>query len=338
MTNTLEQIKDKVKQHTIVPFNTQHITCESNKLIIDNKYTARNTKQLMDTLGIRTNLTKEIFAKPAENWDAIRTALSSIDKNKQFACIVDRHNNVNTLVTSSVKENTELNFDQRLDELFNTIDNNINHNLQRVEWNNETCNVEVHTTGGDDINCGLGDLWKFGTTSIIGHASQQFANYFLRLICSNGMTTREQLAYRVAAVSKNIGKQFLKFANNDTMISSIKPRVDNLRGARASLYEVNCIANVLNKEERERYMPQYASIVADFANAGHPIDSLSAKRQKFVYTEENLYDVFNLATNLASHERSVIGTDAAMRLNKSAGDIFTNGPNLTFNVLDIYKN
>ena len=338
MTNTLEQIKEKVKQHTIVPFSTQNITCEANKLIISGKYATTQTKQLMDTLGIRTNLSKEIFAKPAENWEAIRTALSSIDKNKQFACIVDRHNAVNTLITSSVKENTQLNFDERLDELFNTIDENINHNLQRVEWNDATCNVEVHTTGGDDINCGLGDLWKFGTTSIIGHASQQFANYFLRLICSNGMTTREQLAYRVAAVSKNIGKQFLKFANNESVINSVKPRVDALRGARASLYEVNCIANQLNKEDRDRYMPQYSSIIADFQNAGHPIESFNAKRQKFVYTDENLYDVFNLATNLASHERSVIGIDSAMRLNKSAGEIFTNGPNLKFNVLDIYKN
>jgi hypothetical protein len=263
--------------------------------------------------------------------------LNTIDKNKQFTCIVDSRNNVNTLVNSNVKENTQLNFDERLDELFNTIDENINHNLQRIEWNNETCNVEVHTVGGDDINCGLGDLWKFGVTSIIGHASQQFANYFLRLVCTNGMTTREQLAYRVAAVSKNIGKQFLKFANNDSLIGSIKPRVDALRNARASLYEVNSIANQLNKETRERFMPQYSSIVADFHNAGHSIDGFSAKRQKFVYTDENLYDVFNLATNLASHERDVIGTVTAMSLNKSAGDIFTNGPNLKFNLLDIYN-
>jgi len=337
MTNTLEQVKDKVKQHTIVPFNTQHITCEHNRLIIADKYSTTNTRRIMDAIGIRTNLSKEIFAKPAENWDSIRTALNTIDKNKQFTCIVDHHNNVNTLVNSNVKENTQLNFDERLDELFNTIDENINHNLQRIEWNSETCNVEVHTVGGDDINCGLGDLWKFGVTSIIGHASQQFANYFLRLICTNGMTTREQLAYRVAAVSKNIGKQFLKFANNDSLIGSIKPRVDALRNARASLYEVNSIANQLNKETRERFMPQYSSIVADFHNAGHSIDGFSAKRQKFVYTDENLYDVFNLATNLASHERDIIGTDTAMSLNKSAGDIFTNGPNLKFNLLDIYN-
>jgi hypothetical protein len=51
-----------------------------------------------------------------------------------------------------------------------------------------------------------------------------------------------------------------------------------------------------------------------------------------------LYDVFNLGTNLASHQREKLGPQKAMELNKACSDIFQNGPNLDVKFLDIYKN
>lgn len=198
--------------------------------------------------------------------------------------------------------------------------------------------MQISSTNKSEVDCGIGDLWNFGTSTTISHNSQQFANFFLRLVCSNGMTTRENVAYRIADSTKNIGKQFMKFATGNNFAASIKPRVDKLRKSRASLYEVRSVADNLDKEQKALFMPEYANIVADFKNKDIDVSAISSKRSRFVFTNENLYDIFNLATNLASHQRDVIGIDNAGALNKNAGEMFVKGPNLDFNVLDIYNN
>lgn len=336
-TAIIENIKEEVKSHTIVPFSAKDIACENDRLIIHDRYSVRDNKPIMDALGIRTNLSKDIFAKPQENWDTIRTALNNIDKHKRFSCIVDKENTVADVTESKVKEPTQLNYDERLDNLMDAILSSSDHAFTDAIFNPVTCQVSVNSVRNDQVDCGLGDIWKFGTTTNVGHNSQQFASFFLRLICTNGMTTKEKIAYRIADVSRNIGKQFMKFAGDNTFMGAIKPRVDKLRNSRASLYEVNSVADCLDKKEKELFMPQYASIANDFENAGHKIESINAKRQRFTYTDENLYDIFNLATNLASHQRDVLSAKACMSLNKAAADMFTHGPNIDFSVLDIYS-
>lgn len=339
MNDQLTQIKNQVKSHTVIPFTTRDIACRDNGLVIGDRYQAYNSKKILETIGIRDNLIKEIYSKPDENWSAIRDAINTIDPKKKFGGIVNSRNELMTLAPE-VDEPTQLNFDERLNRLFETIDNSNTHGFQNITFDPVDCNVHVSTINNSrEIECGLGDNWKFGTTSVISQNVQQFMNYFLRLVCTNGMTTRENIGYRqVNANSNNIGKQFLKFAGNEGFADNIVSRVNRLRGARASLYEFMSVASALKAEDRDEFMPEYGDIVQAFEHAGRPIDSFSAQRKKFVYTNENLYDVFNLATNLASHQHERIGIDASAKLNKVAGEMFTKGPNLDFNVVDIWKN
>lgn len=338
MTTNINEIKEVVKLHTIVPFKTENIACQDNTLIINERYRVQDTQKLMNTIGIRSNLSKEIFAKPEANWGAIQTALNQIDKNKRFAGIVNSGNDLVTLIDSRHSEPTQLNYDERLDNLLNAISDSNEFDLKDITFDSNSCNVLVNTTNHSEIECGDGDNWKFGTTTTVNHNSQQFANYFLRLICTNGMTTKEKMAYRLATVCKNIGKQFLKFASNTAFMNLIKPRVAKLRNSRASLYEVNSIADNLTKEEKMKFMPEYFDIEHDFKENGHDIQKMGSKRQKLVYTDQNLYDVFNLATSLATHQKDVLSQGTRMQLNKAASDIFSAGPNLAFdNILDIYK-
>lgn len=338
MTTNINEIKEVVKLHTIVPFKTENIACQDNTLIINERYRVQDTQKLMNTIGIRSNLSKEIFAKPEANWGAIQTALNQIDKNKRFAGIVNSGNDLVTLIDSRHSEPTQLNYDERLDNLLNAISDSNEFDLKDITFDSNSCNVLVNTTNRSEIECGDGDNWKFGTTTTVNHNSQQFANYFLRLICTNGMTTKEKMAYRLATVCKNIGKQFLKFASNTAFMNLIKPRVAKLRNSRASLYEVNSIADNLTKEEKMKFMPEYFDIEHDFKENGHDIQKMGSKRQKLVYTDQNLYDVFNLATSLATHQKDVLSQGTRMQLNKAASDIFSAGPNLAFdNILDIYK-
>lgn len=341
MTSTTDEIKNTVKSHTVIPFTARDISCftqnKQSTLVISDRFAAKDNKAIMEALGIRTNLSKDIFAKPDENWSVIRSAINSIDKTKQFSAIVDKDNNIVTLVNSKVKEPTQLNYDNRIDQLMNSIQESSVHNFQNIVFNPQTCDVEVNAINTDEIDCGFGDLWNFGTSTTVGLMNQQFKQFFNRLICTNGMTTKEGVAYRMDSASSNIGKQFIKYSSNRDIINAIRPRVEKLRGSRASLYEVNAVANELKKEDRQTFFPSYDNMAQDFEDRGYVMKDISAKRQRFMYTNENLYDVFNLSTNLATHQRDLIGAEASVALNKVAGDMFAKGPVLEFNLVDIYK-
>lgn len=332
----IETIKSTVRSHTIIPFSAKDINCDDNKLIISDRYIVNSSQQLLDKLGIRANLTKEIFANAQENWGTLRTALTNIDKSKRFSCIVSHSDNVVTFVDSKVSEPTQVNFDNRIDVLLDAI-NESSNTFEGIAFDSVNCAVKVNTTANEQVDCGLGDEWKFGTSVSIGNNNQQLTNYFLRLACTNGMTTKENLAYRVDNATDSIGKQFIKFISNKAFAKSIIPRVNALRNSRASLYEVNSVVDCLNKEQQELFTSFYENIKADFENANQPIANIKAKRQRFVFTNENLYDIFNLATNLATHRTDALGQKTCMSLNKVAGEIFSKGPNLQLDILDIYS-
>lgn len=340
MIDQIENIKQTVKRHTIIPFAAADVKCErlnnTNVIYIKDRYVMSKNKEIMDTLGIRSNLTKDIFSKPDENWNYIQAAISSIDKKKQFSGIVNDNNQMLTLNSKAVQEETQLNYDSRIDSLIDAIMSNSTHNLQTINFNNQTCQVEVNAALLDQVDCGLGDLWNFGTSTTVGALNQQFKQFFNRLICTNGMTTSQGIAYRNSNNNTNIGKQFLKYSSSREAISAIKPRVDRLRNCRASLYEVKLIADSLSKEDKSTFFPQYANMRQEFAERGYNIEKLNSKQTRFMYTDENLYDVFNLATNLASHQREVIGVKASAELNKAAGDMFVKGPALEYKLVDIY--
>lgn len=340
MNNLIETVKREIAQHTVIPFTAKDIQCRAvNKqptIIVADRYTAKDTKGIMNALGIKSNLEKDIFKNPEENWSLFQEAIESIDRKQQFACIV-RDNTLCTMVKAKINEPAPLDFSDRLEALTNVIDQDEHQTLQNIVFNPNTVSVDIHSINGREIDAGMNDLWNFGTTTNINFVSQQFQQYFLRLVCTNGMTTRENIAYRVANASKNIGKQFLKFNSTSDMTGAILPRVKKLRNSRASLYEVCSVASNLKKADRDTFFPDYADMVTDFRDHGYVIDEIDAARRKHMYTNENMYDLFNLATYLATHQRPTIGANAAQALNKLAGEFFTNGPILSHNIVDIYS-
>jgi len=334
-TEIVTAVKNKVKQHTAIPFGVKDINCDRNGLIINDQFRVQNTKQLMNTLGIKENLSNDVFIKPLENWGVLRGALESIERTKRFGGVFSNTELV-SMVSSTPNEPVMLDFDDRIDEIINAIENAGNE-AHRIDFNPVTCKVSIQAKNNDEIDCGLGDLWQFGTNINLGFNAQEFAQFYLRLVCTNGMTTQENLQVR-AVSSKNIGKQYERFSSSKLTAETIKPRVTKLRDSRASFAEVRKIAGVLKAEDRKQFVPFYDSIIEDYANRGYDIEAMSAKQQRYVFTDQNLYDVFNVGTNLATHEVTRIGNQKAMELNKACSDIFKSGPNLDVRFLDIYKN
>jgi hypothetical protein len=342
--NAVEQVKQQVKEYSIVPFSARDISCGviggTPTMQIRDRYGASESGvyRVMDTVGIRKNLTRDIFNSPQTNWMSLQEALDSIDKSKVFNCLVDGQNNIVDVVSANVKDVTQLDYDNRIDQLMNAIDSSENYDFQNILFNPSTGDVELCATNRSHIDCGVGDDWKFGSAVSIGHNNNTFKQYFLRLICTNGMTTRENIAYRQTSATKDVGRQFNRFAEGLDLNSTIRPRVDRLRRSRASLFELKSVADCLNVEDRNTFLPEFQQTQQEFTDRGFSIDAYNRKQQKFVYTNHNLYDIFNAATNIASHRRDIVGDKACAGLNKVASEIFSKGPVLDFSVVDIYKN
>jgi len=342
-TQAIEQVKNVVKSHRIVPFTTSNVEAQGNSLVINNEYRFNKVEDIMNTLGIRHNLSNEIMQNPTENWNTIRQALDSISQQKKFGCIVRADNTVATLTKDALAVE-QLNFDKDIDKLVDAI-NSSNNEFHNIWFNGDRCQVIVETSHAHDVQLGAGDDWKFGTSINIGRSANQFSNFFLRLICTNGMTTKEAVGYRLNTIG-DVGKQYLKFSANDAFARGIKPRVDALKDARASFAELQAVANAFgSQEESSRGLnlldefPQYTDTIADYARKGINLNKgFNANQKKLVATNHNLYDIFNVATAAATHKRDVLGAGAATRLNKVASDMFVKGPNLNFNIVDIYKN
>lgn len=340
----LETIKDTVKQHNLVPFTAREIVCnkQGDRATIDvvtngTRFTVEKPGDIMSAIGIKPSLTKRILSNPSENWAAFQDAISNIDKNKTYGLIARQDNAAISIVDTKVREIQQLNYDSRIDDLINTLDNLEGFQFQNALFNPLDCSVDINVNNlNRELDMGSGDLWKFGTSVSLSLTNQTYAQYFLRLICTNGMTTRENIAYRSAELTKNIGKQFIKYANDEATVRLANARVTKLKGARASVYELNSVAGALGKEA-DIYIPNYSNIVEDFRNAGYNIKDMGAKQAKLMFTNENLYDVFNVATYLASHQREAIGDRKALELNKAAGEMFVKGPDLQFSPIDIYK-
>lgn len=339
-TNTINTIKNRIKEHQAVIFAASDINCENNRVNIGSNYhvPVRGVDRMMETVGIRKNLKDDIFKKPVENWPAFRNALDAVDKKKRFGAIVDKDGRVVTLLRTAPGEFEQLNYDDRIDQVINAIDTS-RQSLQNIFFNPEKATLTMNITNHKQVETGLeNDLWQFGSTVDLGYVGNQFNQYFLRLICTNGMTTRENLTYRQVARTNDVGRQFINFSKDESFATSIMPRVQLLKNTRASFAEVKGIADTLTKDQVDEFMPWYRDIIRDHNNRGVNLEDMSAKRHRFVYTNENSYDVFNLATFLATHRADEIGRDVSLSLNKRASEMFAKGPNLAMSTIDIYNN
>lgn len=335
MLDQITTLKKHIKSHTAIAFSPRDIQCGHKEIVIGGKYSSPDISHIMEGLGIRENLTKDILKEPEANWGIIQAALSSIDSQKRIGCIVGADGKIATFIKTAPKEPTPVNFDTRLDELIAAIDDN--SDLQGVTFDRGLFQVHVHTINHAQISVGDNDDWQFGTTVDIGYSNQQFSNFFLRLVCTNGMTTRERIAYRTMGKRESIGRQYVKFSSNHEFAKNIQPRVDKLRRNRASFHEVESIVSQVPADMRQEIAPWYSDILGTYAKKGHALLEMSSARQKLVYTDQNAYDIFNLATNIASHRREEVGEQSCRALNKFAGEMFAKGPGLEFTILDAYN-
>jgi len=332
--NTIDSVKKTVQRHRVIPFNVRDIACGDKRVFIKGHKVVQDT-QLLDLLGIKNTLSRKVIDSHENKWTDLQDALSTIDKNKRLGAIVDNNNQVVSVLKKAPREEENLDFSNRIDALMNAFEDT-DRSFHDITFNSHNATVSINSNVDEIIECGIGDDWNFGTTISIGYDTQSFTDFYLRLLCTNGMTTRERLATRVLGKSSNIDKQFISYTKGKTASKSITDRVNALRNTRASFHEVKAVADCLSKNGVDELMPFYERIINDYGKRGVAVLDKTVKQQRFVATDQNAYDIFNIATYAATHRRKNIGSRKSLNLNKAASDMFTKGPDLSTRTIDIY--
>lgn len=332
-----EAVKAGIRSLTVEPFKVEDLVVDRNNLNVGDRFgiSDNNISTLLSKLGIKKNLQERSFANPKEKWDVLRSALVNVGHASNLAAIVDSRGNSVDIVSAANRESEELNYDERIDGVLNAIEES-DHDFYSIHQDGSR--VKVQTRDATKAHeCSKDDIWETGVQAGIHFNSQEMSAFYLRLICGNGMTDTQEVSRRQLS-HKNIGNQVMRYIDNCDFGKHLKRRVDQMKNMSASVHEALSIASHLDKDQREAHTPWYEGLLADYRDAGMPVERMRKAQQRLSYTNENLYDVFNTGTSLATHNREELGRSTCGELNKACGEIFKKGPNLALRTINPYAN
>lgn len=330
----LEQINDvkqTVKQHTIRPFEISEVSVS-----LDNETPTIHTHsgdrigsgmqgKFVSAIGLQRTLGKKSFENPEHKWNHLRDAISKVKYPNDLAVVSDNNNNVIDIIHTNNRADVQLDYDDRIDAITNAIDESA-HELHEIRWDGYGVSISTKDTV-NEIDCGVGDTWQTGSNVFLGHNRQVFDSFFLRLVCTNGMTVKQKFARRNAS-HKNIGKQFTNYCKSNAFSDMVKQKVNRLRRVEASVGEVMSIASNLDKDFVARHMPWMGEVSEAYERTGVDVYKMDRKKASRARTQQNLYDVFNIGTAIASHHRDQLTQDQILNVNKACSDMFIKTPNL----------
>ena len=331
-----ETVKADIRNLTVEPFEVEELVVDRNNVNVGDRFgiSGDNIGTLLSKLGIKKNLQERSFANPEEKWNVLRGALVNVGHAKNLTAIVDTDGHSVDIVSAHNREPEELNYDERIDGVMEAIEES-DHDFYSIQRTGAQVRVQTRDKSKAH-DCSKNDIWETGVQSTLKFNSQEMAAFYLRLICANGMTDTQEVSRRQVS-GNNIGRQVLRYIDNNDFGKHLKRRVAKMKDKCASVYEALSIAENLNKDQRESYIPWYEALLADYREAGMPVDRMRRAQQRMAYTNENLYDVFNTGTALATHNIEELGQDTCFKLNQACGKIFKDGPNLEVRTVNPYS-
>lgn len=336
MNATLETAAKVVKSHTLIPVPISDISLEGKNLVIQDRYKTQDIGKMMNLLGIRQSLTEKILAAPREHWKHFQSALSEVTADKRVGMLIDTGGNITSWFPAAPKEAQVLDYDKRIEQVDAGLED-MERTVESFVFNPTKAQLQINTVPDQTIEVGNDGLWKLGTTIDLGRTNHQLANFFLRLACTNGVTTKERLAFRMGDSGKGLRKQIVNFCKSDTAHKSIQMRVERMQNCQASFREVYNLAETLPEKISKEVLPEYARILADHKNRGYDLGKMSSKNQAHVVTNINAFDLFNIHTAVATHRLNEISLSCSKVLNKAAGDMLAKGSDLAVNWINIYS-
>lgn len=292
---------------------------------------------LLNIFSIKSDLVTEI-KNDKDQWEPLQRSLSNIKNDRNITAIAHSAGELTDIVRfqkASIDEESPLDISRGLELTKTYLENNgENIQLHSMKFNSSTLQVEAQfrdTVKKVDAFENGEDIWDTGFNVFFGEMRTLVSPFFLRLICTNGMTATEMVSQRYLNTANLKEASFTRLINKTVesdLTHVIQNNCDRLKHTYASVREFFAARDILmgfNKDIASAYFDDKE--IMD-AYKSYKIKYRNSRWLATANSNVNSYDFFNKLTHCTSHQD--LKDTTRMQLNNLASTMFFKGPDMTF--------
>ncbi len=332
-------VRDSYSHYHKEPVRLSHIRRDGKLFTANNvEIGSKAISDLANIFSIKSSLVEQI-ENDKEQWQPLQHALTNIKRDRTITAVVSRGSSTKPYITKfvddSIEEPTSFNFDKGIEQIGGYLETaegdldirdfyfNCENMSLEINIQDKSNNIDVFKDGNDIWNSGFGIRYSENRTSI--------APYYLRLVCSNGMTAAHEILQRYFNNKPMKQETFNKLINNvveKDMRVICQANGSRLKNTNCSLREFLAARNILSgkKDLQKEYFDD-----TSIQEAYKPYNIRYKNKRWLSSANSNVngYDLFNKLTHAATH-KAMLPTNTKTALNALASELFFKGPDLSF--------
>lgn len=295
-------------------------------------------KDLLNIFSIKQNLINEI-RDDQEQWRPLHAALSNIKNDRIVTAVVNNNGKepyIARFFDEKIDEAEALKLEPGIDLMrgyLETTDRDLT--IRNLEFNPETLQIDLRvqdkTTNIDVFGDGE-DNWNPGFGIGYGERKTSVAPYYLRLVCTNGMTAAHEIIQRYFNTREMKQSSFNKLITQvieRDVVQVCKVNAKRLQGNNASLREFFAAKNIMRSDNKDLQLDYFDDKEIQEAYKPFGIRYRNKRWLSSANSNVNAYEFFNRLTHAASHQPR-LKDSTRMSLNALASGLFFKGPDLAF--------
>jgi hypothetical protein len=293
---------------------------------------------LANIFSIKSKLVDQIESDQ-EQWRPLQHALTNIKKDRTVTAVVNHGSGARPFVTKFVdkiiEQSEPLNLERGVDLIGGYLEKaEGNLEIRNFVFNPDSLALEIQiqdkANNIDVFNDG-DDIWNPGFGIHYGEHRTYVAPYYLRLVCTNGMTAAHEVLQRYFNNKDMKPGAFFKLVNNVVerdMGLVCRSNATRLKGVNASLREFYDARNIVSG--KKDIMKEYFDD-AEIQEAYKPYGIRYRNKRWLSSANSNVngYDLFNRLTHAATH-KAALPMNMKTALNALASELFFKGPDIAF--------
>jgi len=295
-------------------------------------------KDLFGILSIKNGLVEEIKSDE-EQWVPLQNCLADI-KNDRTVTAIKKDNQIIRFFNEPTEEEKSLDLSRGLTLLGEYLEKHDDSTakLHGLSFNPITLQIESQIRFLDkkvDVFQNQQDIWDTGFTLLYGERHTAVSAFFLRLICTNGMTAQEEVAQRYfnnQEFKANAFHRLIDKTVNAEFTGVIRKGSERLQSNRASLREFYQARTILAKENSDLAKNYFDDQEIVEAYKDHRLRYQNRRWMASANSNINAYDFFNRLTHCTSHNE--LSPSTRMALNNQASEMLFKGPDFAFQAPD----
>lgn len=295
-------------------------------------------KDLLNIFSVKQNLISEI-KNDKEQWRPLHHALSNIKNDRIITAVVNKNTNkpfITRFFDEKIDEAKSLRLEPGIDLMRGFLENTDRDLMIRnLDFNPETLQIDLRvqdkTTNIDVFGDGE-DKWNPGFGIGYGETKTSVAPYYLRLICTNGMTAAQEIVQRYFNTREMKQSSFNKLINGvieRDVVQVCKTNAKRLQGNNASLREFFAAKNIMRSDNKDLQLDYFDDKEIQEAYKPFGVRYKNKRWLASANSNVNAYEFFNRLTHAATHQPRLQGS-TRMALNALASSLFFKGPDLAF--------